>query len=288
MSVLCTLPLEEGEACFSHLIRLCRVLDIELESVVGKSTAVDATGLRDFPLTVNALESTLGFHFCQREILLSHHSSALYFADMIPEPFRAELLSRCFSKIGDAFRISVATRWQHLRYCPQCAKSEYRSNYFSWWHRDHQLPLMTFCLAHEYPLVDLGLSQLRMQLPHELAVKSEKVRDRVLRPLPCCRHVANLELSLAHGGSNLTTHVEVACRRVAKNCGNKDDQVDFAFGTIMDMLSSFGTYCPGRALEDRDAIFTALKSLIWNGVDFSDPAVAVLLSAALGPSHPLK
>lgn len=172
-------------------------MGLPFNEFVGRAAIFDLTALRDFPIAASTLSRQLSVQFQDIESLGSEHSATVYFATTLEEPFRSAEIRAAREKVGHLLRLSVGASWGHLRYCPDCAQTEYFEYRYSWWHRDHQLPLTGVCLVHRCRLANAELLELGVLLPHEMAA-SDVGRSR-LTPTQLETAIARFEQNLASG-----------------------------------------------------------------------------------------
>jgi hypothetical protein len=238
----------------------------------------DWTGLRDFPIAAASLEKHMGAHFIDRSKLLSHHSAALYFGVTIPEPFRSQEINTSFAKAGNLLRISVGTSWEHLRYCPCCAREEFRTHRFSWWHRDHQLPFTSMCLLHECKLVLAQLLEMGTHFPHE--VLERNIYPDVSISIPFELRIARYERYLASGNRSNEVHrtfqgVKAALAEISHDIFT---QQEVACALVWNFLGSSRLR---EAIGDRDQLNRSMHVLLRDGFQYSDPVVVALLNLSM-------
>lgn len=287
MGIPCVISLEANEALFSLAIRHCRLSDVELRSLLKDSRVSDRTGFRDFPIAANCLETAADFKFSDYESLLTHHSSATYFATTLPEPFRSMSLARCIKTADSMLRTSMGSSWPHLRFCRTCANSEFGRLRYSWWHRDHQLPLQSFCTIHERPLDCIHLNQIGLRLPHEFCEKGYAQSRQRDWPTELERIVSRIELELAAGQGRGALKAQYKCiaRMLSSISLDYVEQAELVQPGVQKLILALrdrGVREPSSYWED---VRMALLQLLHNGFDYSDVVIVVMLSVAL--TYPL-
>ena len=104
------------------------------------------------------------------ENIIIDHTLFPYFCRMYPVEEKMEMLK------GLSIGIPMNPRWKNrekqtktvLRYCPICKKEEQQIYGESYWHREHQLPLMAVCPKHHCKLEEFigeGYWKLKVFLP---------------------------------------------------------------------------------------------------------------------------
>lgn len=232
----------------------------------------------------------MGARFLDRASLLSRHSSALYFSTTLPPPFRsAELAMALYKQGGSQLRRGVSPTWGHLRYCPMCADEECAANYFSWWHRDHQLPLSSICVRHQCGLYDIGLQNLALQLPHEHLRRFVRGRGINRAPTSIEITIAKYEQYLATGARLywLQRRTASALARIKKKSGSEDvfDTQTHACSAAMALLKELARFGVREPVDDWSRCEALLKQVVRDGPVFSDPAIAIILAASIFSCH---
>lgn len=115
-----------------------------------------------------------------KEIILNH-TLLSYYIRMYPKEKKDELLLG----LCNGMAVIPTNIWQMtekntaiFRYCPLCIKEDKEYIGESYWHREHQLPLMRACLKHrcriyEYPCNRRGEANERFIHPMQIDIKSE-------------------------------------------------------------------------------------------------------------------
>lgn len=275
--------LEAGEAAFSLAIRTCRVNDIALSDLLGSSFPYDLAGFRDFPMIVAPLERYGNAHFSSYASLFFAHSAGLYYATTLPEPFRSDALERALRKVDALLRLSVATTWPHVRYCRQCAQIEYRNSHYSWWHRDHQLPLECLCAIHGCQLTHIPLKQLCLNMPHELCEHFDGSDVESVDRKNIGLVAARLEsyLASANRRAYLETQLTQAKRWLATESHDSFDQAEIACAFVRSLLVELAARGNRDPLEDTERLLFGIKKLLRDGLDYADPVAASLLILSL-------
>lgn len=104
------------------------------------------------------------------EDIIINHTLFPYFCRMYPLEEKMEILK------GLSIGVPMNPRWKNrekqtktvLRYCPICKREEQLTYGESYWHREHQLPLMTVCPKHHCRLEEFvgeGYWKLKVFLP---------------------------------------------------------------------------------------------------------------------------
>jgi hypothetical protein len=280
LTIAFSMSLEPGEAVFSLYVRHCRVTGVPC--VIGGNSPRSASECeaRDFLCCTRRLEGWHAAPFSDRPSLLFEHSAALYYtADELPEE-HATSLATVRSGLTTAAARRRSCRSEHLRYCPRCAAGEYRWKRYSFWHRDHQLPLTLVCLTHGVPLVDVGLEGIHGSLPHEQGLPDNK--DVGLAPA-LAHSLASLDRSLAVGG----TAVWVS-RRLG-SCADDLDPDTPLEGTALQAALAAGRCLVegsplawiGGMLRDQAAISGTLRWLLGRYPAHADPALGVFMASLL-------
>lgn len=283
----CVISIEPGEAIFSLAIRYCRWSDVDLQLFLFGNSLTERTGFRDFPVAVSRLESAFHTNFVDRDSLLTRHSAATYYATTLPEPFRSESLEKCTKTVSGLLRISIASNWPHLRFCRQCAALEFDRCRYSWWHRDHQLPLESICTIHRHPLECLRLDQLGLRLPHEFldSRKSSNQRDT---------HTAELEKIVSRFERGLTTGkgrriLKVQCEHIMSQLrsisGDYVEQSELVMPGMRKLVLALRDQRVRELSDDRDRVSAELQRLLRDGFDYGDVIAAVLLVISLTYPH---
>lgn len=275
MLATCTLSLEANESLFSLATRLCRITGIPFADFLGRA-AHDLSALRDFPIAATPLIKRMDFRFHNFNVLLIAHSASLYFGTTLEEPFRSEEIQASVKKAGRLLRMSVGTFWAHLRYCPRCAQEEYKAYRYSWWHRDHQLPLTTICLVHECSLTARTLRELGRELPHELC--ETPVGDGRSKPTQIKFALARFDRYLATGERYAfleSLFGEAKAALLVDGCDAFEAQ-EICWGRVKAFLSRLASAGLTEPLGDWERIRLLLYRLMQDGFRFSDPVVVVL------------
>lgn len=272
--------IEAGEATFSLAIRICRANDIALSDLLGASARHDLTGLRDFPLSATAIEMYGNTRFSSQASLYSAHSAVLYYATTIPEPFRSEEIERSLRTVDAPLRLSIGTTWSYARYCRLCAQDEYRNFHYSWWHRDHQLPLECFCAVHACRLTRIPLTQLNLNMPHELCGHCYSDHKEELARCDDIGMVVNrLERYLASGNRRSYLEAEITQTKGALDAESHDpfEQAEIACTSVKSVVLKLVTRGNREAIDDADRLMLGIKKLLRDGLDYADPVAASLL-----------
>lgn len=288
MLAACTLSIEAGELVFSLAARYCRVVGIPLEALSQSSLFFDRAGLRDFPIVAASLEKQMGTPFRDRSQLFSDHSAAVYFGTTIAQPFRSQEIKASFAKAGNLLRISAGNSWSHLRFCEECAMTEFRLYRYSWWHRDHQLPLTNVCLVHERLLVDATVQELNQSLPHELLDIQRKASQGDVTDLSLRLTRYEQFFASAERYPQLLRLFERAKMQLAIEAHDIFDQQEIACACVklaIQELERCGVTAPA---SDWERIGLGVRKLIRDGLAYSDPVIAILFVEAMnGPTHDL-
>lgn len=191
------LPIEENETVFSLLTRFSRIAVYDWATLVGARGAANPHLVRDFPVGLTKYLSVIGADVGDIDAWLRRHTATYYYAEAIRHGER-ETSIECSSIFPDATlrRVSGGSR-NKLRWCPPCAVNERATRGFSWWHRDHQLPLTNTCQAHRGLLEETSIGCIGSLLPHEIAVVED---HRVPTPSEIDLAIAGIEARLATGG----------------------------------------------------------------------------------------
>lgn len=278
----CTLSVKKGEAIFSLLLRYCRWTSTDIEHLAGKMVIHQKTIFRDLPIGVRVYENYTGSRFKFRPALLTEHSAAMYFLSAVPAAFREEQLRFCTERSTILDRISVATTWSHLRFCPKCAADEFKTHRYSWWHRDHQLPLSVVCIEHRCLLIPAPLEYRSKALPHEYArpacveiVDSSAVEDDLFA-------ICRFEQFLATSTSNalLDRHVYQHLQLCLSYCGQHHEVEEQLLAITKRVLVGLKQVGEEEPAMDWDRIRLRIIALIRNGTDHCDPVAAVLVAIA--------
>jgi hypothetical protein len=275
--------IEEGEAAFSLALRTCRVNDICLSDLLGSSIQYNLAGLRDFPLVAARLEAYGATRLSSYAPLYSSHSAALYYATTIPEPFRSHELDQCVSKVSSLLRLSVGTTWSHVRFCARCAQDEYRKFHYSWWHRDHQLPLECFCAIHTCQLTSIPLSQLKLNMPHELNEQCVENEEKLWRRDDIGSIANRLECYLATGNRRAYLQAQfIKAKRILKEESHDSfEQAEIACASMKELLLELAARGNREPIEDTERLSLGVKKLLRDGLDYADPVAAGLLILSL-------
>jgi hypothetical protein len=276
MRISCALSIEKNESTFSLATRYCRVTDTPFSEMIGNAARFDRPALRDFPISVSVLERHTGSRFSNREKLFSEHSAALYFGVTLSQPFRSNEINASVVKVGQLLRLSLGSIWSHLRYCPHCARSEFAVARYSWWHRDHQLPLASVCAVHHCVLENASLAELGIRLPHELFSSTYVPAER--KPMEFEIAIARLEQFLAkgEGDSRLKELVAYAKTSLCNFAGDSFDEQEIACARVKVLVKNLKQASVTEPIEDWDRLSLALRKFLRDGFEFSDPVAVVL------------
>jgi hypothetical protein len=278
----CTVSLQPNELLASLVNRQCRVMGLPFDEFVGRAALFDLPALRDFPIAASALTSQLPVQFQDIESLASEHSATVYFATTLEEPFRSAEIRAACQKAGHLLRLSVGTSWGHLRYCPDCARTEYLEYRYSWWHRDHQLPLTDVCLVHRCRLAHVRLRELGVSLPHEMAaLKKNRSRTKLTRLEAA---IARFEQYLASGERYVQMEALFAAVKavLAAQASDAFEVRKLAWGRVKALLLQLADTGLNEPLNDWERVRGALSRLLQQGLHYGDPVALILLSASLG------
>lgn len=280
-------PIEAGESVFSFVIRFCRWNDVDMQSLLGGHRITDRTGFRDFPIAASRLESLFNVDSIRRHSLLTRHSAATYYATTVPDPFRSESLKMNDRTASNLLRISMASNWSHLRYCRQCAASEFERCRYSWWHRDHQLPLESICSIHKRPLECLHLDQLGLRLPHEFLAKGESHNQRAVCPTELEKIMNRYEYGLATGKGRRLVKGQCECiiRTLASITSDYVEQAEMIMPSIRMLVLALRDQAVNEPRKDWERVHIELLRLLRDGFDYSDVVAAILLVVSL--TYPL-
>lgn len=278
MALTCTLSLEPGEAFFSLAIRLCRIREIPFRRIAGSATDFDRTAIRDFPIVVSALASEMEVCAKYFDAILAKHSALLYFGTTIPDLHYAQEMRSATRKPGALLRLSAGSIWSHLRLCPACTTEQLHQTGFSWWRRDHQLPLASVCLVHGCALHHDRLGRQMLRLPHEVIPQRTNgavhARSPAAFELALCRW--EQYLATAHSYTFLKTKYELAHASLSELTTCHFEKGEIACTRIYQLLLRLERAGVAEPVQDWARIELAVKKLLRDGVDYADP-VAVLL-----------
>lgn len=282
MGGTCTISLQTNELLASLVSRQCRVLGLPFDEFVGRAAIFDLPALRDFPIAASILNRRLSVQFQNIDSLSSEHSAAEYFATTLEEPFRSAEIRAAREKVGQLLRLSVGASWGHLRYCPDCARTEFLECRYSWWHRDHQLPLTGVCLVHRCRLANVKILELGVSLPHEM-VASDVARSPS-KPTRLEAAIARLEQYLASGERYVQMEALFAEVRavLAAQASDVFEARELAWGRVKVLLLHLADTGLNEPLNDWEQVRGALYRLLERGFHYGDPVALVLLSASLG------
>jgi hypothetical protein len=278
----CTLSIHSGESVFSLLIRYCRWTSTDIQSLVGNVVLHQKTTFRDLPIGVFTYESHTQSRFQLRQALLTEHSAAMYFASPVPAPMREDELGYCTNRSSLLDRVSLATTWSHLRFCPICTEQEFRSYRYSWWHRDHQLPLSVICMQHSCMLASTSLEFRALVLPHELAVPGyagcTHSEPSWREFFAICRLEQFLAMSTSYDA--LENHVYQPLRVCLRNLGEQHEAEEQILSMVKAVLIALRHAGQTEPSGDWDHLRLRILALIRNGVAYCDPVAAVLTAIA--------
>lgn len=120
------------------------------------------------------------FGMSLEELLCAHTVLPYAIAFMRPDA-RTAIMSGLFEGLGGASTTSSlimsSTRFvSNLQFCPRCVTEDGRRYGTAYWHREHQLPGVRFCLPHREVLLESDLRVGRSReivLPHEVGSARE-------------------------------------------------------------------------------------------------------------------
>lgn len=274
----CTLSIEKGESIFSLLLRYCRWTSIDIEEIVGTAAVHQKTILRDLPLGVHGYEAYTGSKFQRRQALLAEHSAAMYFSASIADEFRHGELQMSVKKSTMLDRISIGTMWSHMRFCPECAVDEYRTFRYSWWHRDHQLPLSVVCLQHRRLLVHTVLDYRSATLPHERMDASGKHDTGFDDLLAICRLETFLAGTTKRGALRQIFDSRLnECSNAIRDKNELEERIQLTVKTLLVALRDAGM---GEPALDWNHLRIRSIALLRGTTENCAPVIATLVATA--------
>lgn len=277
----CALSIEQNESFFSLVNRYCRVIGIPFHEFLSTGIAYDHTALRDFPVAFSSLKKQPHFQFRDDRELVTEHCASMYFGTTLSQPFRSKEIDTSFCKVGTLLRKSIGTSWAHLRYCSRCAQDEFSVTRYSWWHRDHQLPLTNVCIPHGCRLQSIVVKSLGTCLPHELI--GPTIGEGEHYPTELELKLARVEKFLASGDRSryLEELFEHAFLTLRPHSLDRLDLLHAATARIKALLLDLRDAGIKEPFLDWERINVSLYSLLVNGFHYSDPVITILLITAL-------
>lgn len=227
------------------------------------------------------------------EELLCAHTVLPYALAFMPADARTAVTCALFDESRQAYAtpslVRSSTKFvSHLQFCPRCVTEDSMRYGIAYWHREHQLPGVRFCLPHGEVLRVSGLRVGRpreMVLPHEVGGACE---IPALVPHRVAQRIARLSCDALRGKMPVrswSTHY----RMRAAELGYGYDVKLLAGGLLSDDLRTFyGAQCLaafGLDFDSQTRITPWPASMIRSGDKSATPLRHVLLTVFLDCSR---